>query len=351
MRMRTTDVLAFMRRHYSPFVHLSPEMMHKAEGAFRFFELHPGEAITAGAGRGRGYLYLIDGRITVNGGGSVIELDAVQTRRWPLPLPEHPQKVALHCDRGAVLCQADADDIDQLLSWAELAKGGDELGHGARMVRDALAFRCLPLEAAEEVFRRMTRIEVEQGAEMIRQGEPGDAFYIILSGNAEVWRQDLYDDEPQLVAELGAGDAFGEEALVVSGGRNATVKMASDGELLVLAKDDFSELVSAALLARVNAVAAKSLLKNGYKLLDVRYQEEFEESHVPGSVHVPLPDLRRRLHELDPKTPYLVMCRSGKRAAAATLLLRQRSFEAATVDGGVCDWPYEKASLMPAVPA
>jgi phage shock protein E len=83
------------------------------------------------------------------------------------------------------------------------------------------------------------------------------------------------------------------------------------------------------------------MLEDGYRLLDVRYEEEFEDEHIPGSVLIPLPELRDRFSELDPGERYLVLCKGGKRAEVATMLLKQRRIKAATIAGGIRDWPYE----------
>jgi glyoxylase-like metal-dependent hydrolase (beta-lactamase superfamily II)/rhodanese-related sulfurtransferase len=55
-------------------------------------------------------------------------------------------------------------------------------------------------------------------------------------------------------------------------------------------------------------------------VLDVRQRSEWQASHIRGAVHIPLPELRRRLDEL-PTGPVWVHCRSGYRAAAAASLL------------------------------
>ena len=62
------------------------------------------------------------------------------------------------------------------------------------------------------------------------------------------------------LAELKAGDAFGEEALIVEGVRNATVTMKSDGVLLRLNKEDFIELLREPLLRRLSWQQANGVL-------------------------------------------------------------------------------------------
>jgi rhodanese-related sulfurtransferase len=235
------------------------------------------------------------------------------------------------------------------MSWDQFAQGGivdlnGDFSATMRKMRDSLALRRLPFEAVEEGFRRMKKIEVRCGDEVVKQGDPGDAFYLILEGQAEVWQQGIYDDEQKQVATLGPGDSFGEEALVLKGTRNATVRMSSKGRLLSLAKSDFEELVATTTIETVKPEVAKSMINNGSKVLDVRYEEEFEEGFLPGSIHIPLPELRERIGELAANDHYVILCAGGKRASVANLLLRQRNFRAATIEGGIHAWPFEMAS-------
>jgi len=147
--------------------------------------------------------------------------------------------------------------------------------------------------------------------------------------------------------ELGIGDAFGEEALISGKIRSERVCMIEDGSVLVLGKDDFHELIKKPLVNSVNAKIAKSMLESGYRLLDVRYIEEYEEQHIPGTMLIPLIELRDRVHELDPQLRYMIYCRSGNRSKVATMILKQNNFEnVVELEGGIRQWPYEINGLM-----
>jgi hydroxyacylglutathione hydrolase len=76
------------------------------------------------------------------------------------------------------------------------------------------------------------------------------------------------------------------------------------------------------------------------QLLDVRELSEWEDGHVPGSLHTPYHDLGRTLPEgLDEHRPVAVMCNSGPRAAVAASLLKRQGFDDVihVVEGGVKD--------------
>jgi hypothetical protein len=94
-----------------------------------------------------------------------------------------------------------------------------------------------PPEAA--VLRSfMERIDVEQGSTVVRQGEPGDALYLIESGQAEV-RVDGH-----AIAELGPGQHFGEISLLTGGERIADVVAATRLGLLRLGRHDFERYLA-----------------------------------------------------------------------------------------------------------
>jgi rhodanese-related sulfurtransferase len=189
----------------------------------------------------------------------------------------------------------------------------------------------------------MREIKAKKGDEIVRAGEQGQTFYIITSGKAELWRRGLYDEELQYVETLTEGCSFGNGALITGHSSDRTVRMTEDGSLLALDKNDFDEIIGKQLIKRVNANIAKSMLDNGYRLLDVRYEEEFEESYIPGATLIPLNDLARRINELDNSAKYIVYCHSGNRSAVAAMRLAQHNIEAWSMDGGIRDWPYEIA--------
>jgi CRP/FNR family cyclic AMP-dependent transcriptional regulator len=76
------------------------------------------------------------------------------------------------------------------------------------------------------------------------QGESGDELFIVCEGFVEVLRSGTTPGlEPRSVVHLGAGQIFGEMALVDRGPRSATVKAASDTtRVLVLRQDEFERL-------------------------------------------------------------------------------------------------------------
>ena len=236
----------------------------------------------------------------------------------------------------------DSEEVDDMLGWTHL----DERLVRARHLK---VFHKVPLENVQRAFECMVERVVAYGETVVTQGEPGDGYYIILSGEAEVWVTDPLTDETACVTVLAESDGFGEEALLVEGNRTATVKMISPGRLLALSKTDFDALLKPTMVEVIDAAQAQGLLKRGAaKLLDCRYDVEYEESRIPGAQLVPLDKLRRQgVFAIDPESTYIVYCRSGRRSSAAAFLLRERGIRALSLVGGIRDWPYEVDNTTP----
>ena len=86
----------------------------------------------------------------------------------------------------------------------------------------------------------------------------------------------------------------------------------------------------------IHATDVESLLSQGWRLLDVRTDEEWASGRIPGSLHVPMDQVVARLAEIGDRT--LVVCAVGGRSARDTEYLRAQGKEALNVDGGVHGW-------------
>jgi rhodanese-related sulfurtransferase len=121
--------------------------------------------------------------------------------------------------------------------------------------------------------------------------------------------------------------------------------MIEDGELLVLGEEDFRNLLAHPLLEEILPDSVPPMLEADWKAVDVRYAEEFEDGHIPGAIHLPLPELRARADAmLDKNGKYITVCLSGKRSAVAAFLLKQRGYNVVAMKNGMSDWEGEIAS-------
>jgi pyruvate/2-oxoglutarate dehydrogenase complex dihydrolipoamide dehydrogenase (E3) component/rhodanese-related sulfurtransferase len=84
-------------------------------------------------------------------------------------------------------------------------------------------------------------------------------------------------------------------------------------------------------------------VQRGYTVLDVRTPREFAGGHIPGSLNIPVDDLRERLDDV-PSGNLVVTCQVGQRGHTATLLLSELGFTAVNLDGGFETWSHSPVS-------
>ena len=92
------------------------------------------------------------------------------------------------------------------------------------------------LEAAQGLIREVT---FAKGDSVVRIGEPGDTFFVVLDGELDVWDASV---PPRQTGTLRQRDFFGEMALLQGGKRTATVKAARRAQLLAVDKPAFDQL-------------------------------------------------------------------------------------------------------------
>lgn len=78
-------------------------------------------------------------------------------------------------------------------------------------------------------------------------------------------------------------------------------------------------------------------------VLDVRPPEEYEAGHLPGAINIPLEELEKHLHELNPDQEIVAYCRGPHCVLAfdAVSKLRQKGVKARRLEGGLPEWQLE----------
>jgi rhodanese-related sulfurtransferase len=100
-----------------------------------------------------------------------------------------------------------------------------------------------------------------------------------------------------------------------------------------------SDMLHGPSVPEIDVEEADRRLEAGAQLVDVRKPSEWNEGHIPGTVHIPLGDLAGRASELDPSRPVVALCRSGNRSKTAVQLLQRAGFvESSSMAGGVMAW-------------
>jgi len=92
-------------------------------------------------------------------------------------------------------------------------------------------------------------------------------------------------------------------------------------------------------IVEVDARDAQAI--DGAAWIDVREQDEWDEGHIPGAVHIPRGNLESRIEGVvgDRSKPLVIYCASGARSAFAAKSLGDLGYEGATsLEGGFTDW-------------
>ena len=98
-------------------------------------------------------------------------------------------------------------------------------------------FQMLPKRVVRSMVDAMAAYIIKPGVEVIKQGDKGDYFYVIETGDCDV----IIDGHN--VATLGAGRSFGELALFYNCPRNASIVSTSDCYLWRIGRADFKSLM------------------------------------------------------------------------------------------------------------
>ena len=100
-----------------------------------------------------------------------------------------------------------------------------------------------------------------------------------------------------------------------------------------------------AVYMNITAEKAKEIMdsEEGYIILDVRTQEEYDEGHIPGAAQISHEEIAEKAEGVltDKDQLILVYCRSGRRSKIAAEALVELGYTNIKEFGGIIDWPYE----------
>ena len=143
--------------------------------------------------------------------------------------------------RGALIATGCLLPALGLLFWHRLGAIDSAFALPARqlaLLREIPIFAPLPQAQVERLARELVPVHVGPHETVVREGDAGDRFYIVDSGELEV----TVEGKP--VRKLGAGDHFGEIALFRDVPRTATVAAIGEVDLYALDRDEFIAAVT-----------------------------------------------------------------------------------------------------------
>lgn len=326
---------------FIPISDLSRQAQAQALNLARGMQLLPGQVAFNKGDKDIYTCYLLSGEVVLDAGdGSPPQHLRADDKAACNPLSRLKPR-AHSCkavDQGQLLIFTD-DDLDDLLARDQATAyevtefEGDDPQWMFQLLSNP-AFSKIPPGNLHLLFGRFEAMPVAAGQVVVRQGEAGDYYYLIRSGSAQVTRT-TEDGKQVPLANLQAGQGFGEEALISGYPRNATVTMSQAGELMRLPAADFDTLLRTPLVKHINLAQGAELIKRGAQLIDVRLESEYQTGSLKGSVNLPLYLLRLKAASLDRQRTYILLCQSGRRSSAAAFLLSQRGFDVRVLSGGL----------------
>ena len=100
-----------------------------------------------------------------------------------------------------------------------------------------------------------------------------------------------------------------------------------------------------AVYVNITAEEAKQIMdsEEGYIILDVREQDEYDAGHIPGAILIPYTQIEEKADEKLPDQDQLILvyCRSGRRSKLAAQALVELGYTNVREFGGIIDWTYE----------
>jgi CRP-like cAMP-binding protein/rhodanese-related sulfurtransferase len=290
-------------------------------------------------------VWVVQGMVELREGERTVGMIRGGTPEARDPLcPQLPRRLSARAVDEVSYLAIDSELLDVMITWDqtgtyEVAELQEQLDGGnddwMTTLLQTKSFQRIPPANIQAIFLRMQRVPYKTGEVVIKQGDEGDYFYVIVNGKCLVTRETPLNKEGIKLAELGTGDTFGEESLIAEAKRNATITMLTDGVLMRLAKQDFRELMNEPLLQWVNYAEACDIVARGGKWLDVRLPSEHQNMKIEEAINIPLYFIRLKLSTLDRDTPYVVYCDTGRRSSAAAYILVERGFDAYVLKGGL----------------
>ena len=115
--------------------------------------------------------------------------------------------------------------------------------------------------------------------------------------------------------------------------------------MLLTACGQDTEKDQGAVYMNITAEKAKKIMdsEEGYIILDVREQDEYDAGHIPGAILIPYTQIEEKANEMlqDKDQLILVYCRSGRRSKIAAEALAELGYTNIKEFGGIIDWSYE----------
>lgn len=333
------DIDSALTRTLVPLKDMSPDHLNALLSEAESIDCYAGQTIFQEASHDEYAYYLLHGDVRLT--NSLGQSELIKGRSTLLPIDNSlPHSFTAIAEKDSSLLKVNKERLDKLVAWSQVSDNlqlsisrqrdlDEDADWMMTVLRSNLFFKVPPINV-NDIFSRLAPMVVYAGDVIIRQGEIGDQCYFIKEGVAEVWRHQ--GAEKQLVANIGVGRCFGEDALVNETVRNASIVMKTDGVLMRLSKNDFYRLLKEPEVPQISLDQLTT--EENIVLVDARSAEEYQDSHLPSAVNIPLSLIGLKARMLDEHHCYAFYCNTGRRSKAAVYLLQEQGYNVKHISNG-----------------
>jgi len=331
-------------RHFVPLNSLDQERRDELARHAKVVNVQAGRKVFSCIDTDKHLIYLIDGEVELRSPSKKIIIES-QTDDSALPLNAHaPNRCTATTETAAILVYIERNLLDVLLAWdtaagysvEDIMESDADSDDWMSVILRSTLFHKIPPVNIQRLLASLEVINVKDADILFQEGDKGQDFYFIQSGQVEVIRaKPGQGQQRQVIARLGPGDSFGEEALLTNQDRNATIRCVTNATLLRLSRADFDELLKTPVVQQISFMRAQSLYQNGAIWLDVRQPEEQLEIKINNALTIPLGKLRASIPQLNQDATYIVICNNGQRSACAAYLLNAYGINAYVLENGL----------------
>ncbi len=339
-------------KHFVPFDGLSTSHLERVITHVTCLDI-PAKRVLFKRDQADDYAYfLVDGTLDLADADFQIETFAADDDENYLALDNFPtHSVSAITTQDAVVYRIDKDKLALIEEWIETCNNqpgsvyDDDDGWMSVLLQSGL-FSQIPPTQIQSLFSHFKAIEVDMGDTVVEQGESGEMAFVCKQGYALVYTQQQ-NGQRHIVATIGPGQFFGVESLISDKPRNASIVMASDGEMMQLDKDQFRDLLQDLVIRHVTDDELESLKEESdrpFVMIDVRPKAESKYDRIPRARAVPLSELRGELNNLESEFNYVIFASDAANADLAAYLLTDAGLEVYVLSNNVADSEEEKTN-------
>ena len=155
--------------------------------------------------------------------------------------------------------------------WSNIFRTGDRDPELRERLQSVPVFASLNARELGGIERIMHHRQYAAGETVFKQGDPGVGMYVVMSGSVQI----VYEPSGRVLAELSAGDFFGEIALLTERPRSATARAVTDCKLAGFFHVDLLDLLErkpkagVAVLKALAEIAGARLVRADEKIRDL----------------------------------------------------------------------------------